>query len=104
MLGVGPALVTLVTFVANGVAAPADEASQCVTVLAIDHHHELALELTAVPTKHVDDERKVSAMRTERCTAMFLDELGGDERRDLPSNHFSIEAGEQRPLQWSRQC
>ena len=103
MLGVGPALVTLVTFVADGFAAPADEASQCVTVPAIDDH-QLAVELTAIPPKHVDDERKVGAVRTERSATVFLDELGRDARCDLPSDHFPVEAGEQRPLQGSRQC
>ena len=103
MLGVGPALVTLVTFVADGFAAPADEASQCVTVAAIDDH-QLALEVATIPTKHVDHERKVGAVRAVGSATVFLDELGRDPRCDLPSDHFPIEAGEQRPLQGSRQC
>ena len=91
------------TFVADALAAPADEASQGVTVTAIDNH-QLALEVTTIPTEHVDHEREVGAVRTVGSAAMFLDELGRDARRDLPSDHFSIEAGEQRPLQWSCQC
>jgi hypothetical protein len=102
MLGVGPALVALVSLLADSVAAPAGEASQCVTVPAVDDH-QLAVELTAIPPEHIDDQRKVRTVRTERCTAMFLDDFGRDARRNLPSDHFPIEAGEQRPLQRSRQ-
>jgi hypothetical protein len=43
-------------------------------------------------------------VRTERYTAVFLDQLGRDARCDLPGDHFPVEAGEQRPLQGSRQC
>ena len=103
MLGVGPALVTLVTVVADGFAAPADEAGQCVTVAAIDDH-QLALEVTTIPTKHVDDKRKVGAVRTVGSATVFLDELGRDARCDLPSDHFPVEAGEQCPLQRNCQC